>query len=72
MERKDICGVKIRERVKVICLTISSSNVFMFLAIRLSTTIVADWSILVFLRYRVATKPAMRIQYILSPFISRI
>ena len=33
---------------------------------------VADWSILISLSYRVVTEPAMEIQYILSPFISRI
>ena len=32
----------------------------------------ADWSIVLFLSYRVATKPAMRIQYILSPFLDKI
>ena len=33
---------------------------------------VADWSILVSLSYRVVTEPVMEIQYILSPFVSRI
>ena len=36
--------------------------------IRLSTTVVTDWSILVFFSYRIETKPAIKIQYILSPF----
>ena len=38
--------------------------------IRLSTKVVADWSILVFLSNGVATKPAMKIQYNLSLFIN--
>ena len=41
-------------------------------SIRLSTKIVAHWSILVFLSNGVATEPAMKIQYNLSLFISRI
>ena len=32
----------------------------------------ADWSIVLFLSYRVATEPAMRIPYILSPFLDKI
>ena len=44
----------------------------MFGHIRLSTKIVAHLSILLFLSYGVATERAIKIQYILSPFLDKI